>query len=109
MQVSIACQIRGGGEKEEENAVWDGDDDQESGFFFFFCGESASGFSCGEQESGCGNPFDGEKKKEKEKMNVSGDDDSAPWTENGFDGGLGEVTGLWHGLCDASQFDETLR
>jgi hypothetical protein len=68
---------------------------------------SASGFSCGEQESGCSDYLDGEKKKKKE--NMSGDDDSAPWNENGYGGGLGEVTGLFHGLCDASQPDWTLR
>jgi hypothetical protein len=69
---------------------------------------SASGFSCDEQESGCGDNVDGEKKKMKEKMNASYDDDSAPWTANGY-GGLGEVTGLWHGLFDASQSGWTLR
>jgi hypothetical protein len=96
----VVCQILCGGEEQEENVVWDGHDDQETGFFFF-CGVSASGFSCGEEESGCGDDLDGEKKK-KEKMNVSGDDDSAPWTENGCAGGLGEVNGLAHDLCDAS-------
>jgi hypothetical protein len=80
--------------------VWDGHNDQQSGFFFF-CEVSASDFSCGEQESGYGDDLDGEKKKEK----MSGDDDSAPWTENGFGGGLGEVNGLFHDLCDASQSD----
>jgi hypothetical protein len=101
MQASLVCQIHGDGEEEEEIGVWDGLDDQESGFFF--CEVSASGFSCDEEESGCGDNDDGEKKKGK-KMNVSGgDDDSAPWTENGSDGGLGEVNGLFHGLCDARQ------
>jgi hypothetical protein len=85
-----------------ENGVWAGHDDQETGFFF--CGVSASGFSCGEQENGYGDYLVGEKMK-KEEMNVSGDDDSAPWTENGYGGGLGEVHGLFHGLCDASQSD----
>jgi hypothetical protein len=103
MQASVVCQIA---EKEEEIGAWDGHDDQQSGFFF--CEVSASDLSCGEQESGCGDDLDGEKKK-KEKMNVSGDDDSAPWTENGYDGGLGEVNGLAHDLCDASQSDWTLR
>jgi hypothetical protein len=42
-------------------------------------------------------------------MNVSSDDDSAPWTENGYVGGLGEVNGLFHGLFDMSQSDWTLR
>jgi hypothetical protein len=64
---------------------------------------SASGFSCGEEETGCGDDLDGEKKKM--MMKVSGDDDSAPWTENGYDGGLGAVNGLCHDLCDASQSD----
>jgi hypothetical protein len=105
MQASLLRQIRGGGEEQEEIAVWDGLDDQESGFFF--CGVSASGFSCGEEESDCDDNLDGETKKE--KMNLSSDDDSAPWTENGFGGGPGEVTGLWHGLYDASQSDETLK
>jgi hypothetical protein len=106
MQASVVCQIRGGGERGEEIAVWDGQDDQETGFFFLY-EVSASGFSCGEQESGCGDDLDGEKKKT-EKMTVSGDDDSAPWTENGYVGGLGEVNDL-PGLCDASQSDWTLR
>jgi hypothetical protein len=65
---------------------------------------TGSDFSCGEEESGSGDNLAGEKKK-KEKMNVSGDDDSAPWTENGYDGGLGEVSGLFSALCDASQSD----
>jgi hypothetical protein len=64
---------------------------------------SGSGFFSGEKESDCDDNVDGEKKQE--KMNVSGDDDSGPWTKNGFGGGLGEVTDLWHGLCDASQSD----
>jgi hypothetical protein len=110
MQASLCSQIRGGGEEQEEIAVWDSHDDQESGFFFFFCGVSAIGFSCGEKESGCGDTFDGEKKKKKkEKMNGSGDDDSAPWTENGFDCGHGEVNGLFAGLVDMSQSGWTLR
>jgi hypothetical protein len=99
----VVCQILCGAEEQEESGIWDGHDDQESGFFFLY-GVSGSGFSCGEQESGCGDNLDGQKKK-KEKMKVSGDDDSAPWTENGYVGGLGEVTGLFHGLCDASQSD----
>jgi hypothetical protein len=101
MQALLVFQILGGGgEEEEEIGVWDGHDDQQSGFFFFY-GVSASGFSYGEEESGCGDDLAGWKKK-KEKMNVSGDDDSAPWTENGHVGGLGEVNGLAHDLCDAS-------
>jgi hypothetical protein len=99
MQASLVCQIA---EKEEEIGVCDGHDDQQSGFFF--CGVNASGFSYGEEESGCGDDLDGEMKK-KEKMNVNGDDDSAPWTENGYVGGLGEVNGLCHDLCDGSQSD----
>jgi hypothetical protein len=98
-QVAIVCQIPGVGEKREEIAVWH----DESGFFF--CEVKEIGVSCGEEESGCGDNLDGEKMNEKEKMNVSGDDDSAPWTESGFGGGLGEVTGIFHGLCDASQSD----
>jgi hypothetical protein len=101
MQASLVCQIRGGGEKAEEIGFWDGHDDQETCFFFYEV--SASGFSCDEEVSGCGDDLDAEKKKE--KMNESGDDDSAPWTENGYVGGLGEVNGLCHGLCDASQPD----
>jgi hypothetical protein len=92
MQASLACQV---GEK-EENGVWDGHDDQQNGFFFL-CGVSASSFSCDEEESGGGDNLHGEKKKKKE----SGDD-SAPWTENGY---VGEVNGLFPGLCDASWSD----
>jgi hypothetical protein len=104
MQALLVCQIPGGGEEEEEIGVWDGHDHQETGFFF--CGVSESGSSCDddEEESGCVDYLDGEKKKKK-VMNVNGDDDSAPWTENGYVGGLGEVNGLCHALFDASWSD----